>query len=297
MNQKDPTHVGEQTLAIKNDHPGIGRYVAFPSLCDSFPQHIWDQACRTLLFAGRENEVSRWLCSDNKRSTIAGALSMSVNKVHAHTKRIFRKARVGNRLGLAMVLHKHCLGFTRGLPRSNADKRKCVQTAFENKGGESDHHLAALCGVSQPFVSQMRLAVITVIKPVNRPGHVAQNATAQKNHVLSNGAKHNGATGKVSTTETVRRTNADKRNCVVAALKEFPDLSNRALAERCGVSDMLVGNVRNQGQTKVQETCACKRIGRDGKKYPAEHSSYVIKVVERDDAAQMQAVKIWFGKG
>jgi len=43
---------------------------------------------------------------------------------------------------------------------------------------------------------------------------------------------------------SVLRTNKDKRKCVEIALKEYPDLSDRALADWCGVSDMTVSRVR-----------------------------------------------------
>jgi hypothetical protein len=74
-------------------------------------------------------------------------------------------------------------------------------------------------------------------------------------------------------TGSVRRTNADKRKCVEIALAEFPDLSDRALAELCGIHQTTVGNVRKQvskidTSTFTPETPKTRK-GKDGKEYPA----------------------------
>jgi hypothetical protein len=68
----------------------------------------------------------------------------------------------------------------------------------------------------------------------------------------------------------LRRTNADKRRAVEIALREFGSLTNRAIAELCGVSDMLVGSLKPR---QVQESCTSTSTGRDGKQYPARRSS------------------------
>lgn len=66
-------------------------------------------------------------------------------------------------------------------------------------------------------------------------------------------------------TNGLRRTNADKRRCVQIALKEFPDWSDRRIAEVCAVDGSMVADVSKQ----LQESCSyerpAKRIGRDGK--------------------------------
>lgn len=63
-----------------------------------------------------------------------------------------------------------------------------------------------------------------------------------------------------------RRTNADKRKTVEIALKEFPDQSDRSLAEMCAVDKSLVASIRRQVADST--TCAShKRIGMDGKAY------------------------------
>ena len=61
-----------------------------------------------------------------------------------------------------------------------------------------------------------------------------------------------------------RRTNQDKRRCVEIALREFANLSSRAIAEMCGVSDPFVNQIR-----QVQTVSTSQRTGSDGKQYPA----------------------------
>ena len=51
------------------------------------------------------------------------------------------------------------------------------------------------------------------------------------------------------------------RGAVEVALREYPDLSDRAIAEVCAVSDMLVGKMRKQVQTDC--TSSAPRTGRD----------------------------------
>jgi hypothetical protein len=64
----------------------------------------------------------------------------------------------------------------------------------------------------------------------------------------------------------LRRTNADKRRCVEIALKEFPRLSDNAIAQLCGVDNHTVKAARpvNLGNSQVE-----KRMGLDGKERPA----------------------------
>lgn len=72
----------------------------------------------------------------------------------------------------------------------------------------------------------------------------------------------------------LRRTNADKRHAVGMALKEFPKLSDRALAEICLVGHTFVADVR-RAQVESDSTCGAngshlpppRRIGKDGKEY------------------------------
>lgn len=69
----------------------------------------------------------------------------------------------------------------------------------------------------------------------------------------------------------LRRTNPDKRRCVEIALREFPDWSDRKIAEVCGVSDHTVGNVRKEKNDSCENFAPDRttRTGRDGKQYPA----------------------------
>jgi uncharacterized ParB-like nuclease family protein len=71
-------------------------------------------------------------------------------------------------------------------------------------------------------------------------------------------------------TNGLPRTNADKRRCVVLALESFSDMSDRAVAELCGVSNAFVGTLRAEVLTvNTSKT----RKGKDGKKYPARASA------------------------
>ena len=72
-------------------------------------------------------------------------------------------------------------------------------------------------------------------------------------------------------TGSVRRTNADKRKCVEIALANFADLSDRAIADLCGVHHAFVAKNRPQVDTvSTSETQEPQtRTGKDGKEYPA----------------------------
>lgn len=67
-----------------------------------------------------------------------------------------------------------------------------------------------------------------------------------------------------------RRTNADKRNAVKIALKLKPEMSDRALADHCGVGHPLVAEVRRQVEESSTSKSPGKRAGKDGKSYPAK---------------------------
>lgn len=47
-------------------------------------------------------------------------------------------------------------------------------------------------------------------------------------------------------------------------------MSNNVIADHCGVSDMLVGDVRRELQESCTSPPAQKRKGKDGKSYPAK---------------------------
>jgi hypothetical protein len=66
-------------------------------------------------------------------------------------------------------------------------------------------------------------------------------------------------------THGLRRTSEDKRRAVTLALEMHPEMSDRALAEHCGVSPTFVGENRRQVSTVDTST---PRVGMDGKRYP-----------------------------
>lgn len=75
----------------------------------------------------------------------------------------------------------------------------------------------------------------------------------------------------------VRRTGADKRYCIGLAFAqpELTKMSDRAIADLCGVGDQLVADVRRQlrdsrsSTSENPEKSEEKRVGRDGKARPA----------------------------
>ncbi len=68
----------------------------------------------------------------------------------------------------------------------------------------------------------------------------------------------------------LRRDNRDKRRCVEIALEEFSSLSDRAIAELCGVSNQFVSNLRPQLSTVDTSDQPATRTGADGKQYPVK---------------------------
>ena len=69
----------------------------------------------------------------------------------------------------------------------------------------------------------------------------------------------------------LKRTNADKRRSVVLALSEWPDLSDRSIADLCAVSQPLVGAMRSEVITVItSHEPPPTRTGRDGKSYRAK---------------------------
>jgi hypothetical protein len=95
-----------------------------------------------------------------------------------------------------------------------------------------------------------------------------------------------------NTTHGQRITNADKRARVERALRHsmMSNMSHRQIAELCGVSDPFVGSIAqkvpvqdqvlivstcNGTPTRVStvDTCEAKRVGKDGKLYPAKRQS------------------------
>jgi hypothetical protein len=100
-------------------------------------------------------------------------------------------------------------------------------------------------------------------------------------------------------TNGLRRTNADKRHCVEIALKEFPDWSNRRIADACGVSDPTVAAIREEHvQTFSTSSTPAVRTGRDGKQYPAHaRSSRAPRLIESDSVSRRREVQDISGAG
>jgi protein gp37 len=67
----------------------------------------------------------------------------------------------------------------------------------------------------------------------------------------------------------LRRSNLDKRRAVRMALLARPKLSDRGIAKQVGVHHQIVGNVRSALQVDDSSTSSDRRIGSDGKSYPA----------------------------
>ena len=71
-------------------------------------------------------------------------------------------------------------------------------------------------------------------------------------------------------THGLRRTNADKQRCVRLALEHFAKMSDRGVAELCGVDHHMVSKQRKLlGKTPNSAT----RTGKDGKQYRASKSA------------------------
>ena len=81
----------------------------------------------------------------------------------------------------------------------------------------------------------------------------------------------------------LRRTNADKRHAVGMALREFPMLSDRALAEICIVSDRFVGDLRRESGANRSHLPPPPRIGKDGKSYPLPPPPMVRRATDGTD--------------
>ncbi len=79
------------------------------------------------------------------------------------------------------------------------------------------------------------------------------------------------ATGNVG--HGLKMTPADKRRCITMVIEACPTLSDRAIADKCGVSASLVIEVRaevldNTPEPEKTPRNKQKRVGRDGKEYP-----------------------------
>lgn len=98
-------------------------------------------------------------------------LADGFHRYHAHKQagKVSIAAEVMTGTAREAILHSLGANGTHGLRRTNADKRKAVQTLLDDPEWTawSDRKIAEACGVSQPFVSGLRKPekVITVITP------------------------------------------------------------------------------------------------------------------------------------
>jgi hypothetical protein len=83
----------------------------------------------------------------------------------------------------------------------------------------------------------------------------------------------------------LHRTNADKRRCVSIAVAEFPDLSSRAIADMCGVSNHMVDDARPALGKSPNDT----RTTSDGRQYPAKRPQ--IKTPSQEEAFYAERAK------
>lgn len=77
-----------------------------------------------------------------------------------------------------------------------------------------------------------------------------------------------------------------------AALREFPKLSSRAIAELCGVSDPFVMKIRPE----VLTVSTCERTGQDGKRYPARRQAPAVESQDTDDEAEVYVPETAVGR-
>jgi hypothetical protein len=112
----------------------------------------------------------------------------------------------------------------------------------------------------------------------------------------------------------LRRTNADKRNAVIQALEHpyWKGMSDRAVAQELGVTHPFIANVRQEQENRVVNVTTCKfsetdkvvdapaqrnpshekRIGKDGKSYPAKPNKPLRKTVAAEREPETRFLKI-----
>jgi len=82
----------------------------------------------------------------------------------------------------------------------------------------------------------------------------------------------------------LRRTNADKRRCVEIALAEFGNLSSRAIAGLCGVSNRFVDGMRPDETLGTIPNAT--RTTSDGRQYPAARKPAEVKDGDDDEETE-----------
>ena len=92
----------------------------------------------------------------------------------------------------------------------------------------------------------------------------------------------------VNRDHALKRSNADKRRCVEIALKEFGGMSDRAIAEMCGVTQPFVGKIRCQVITVMTSPAPTHRIGKDGKSYPVKPTVNESLMVQQEPEREVE---------
>jgi hypothetical protein len=95
----------------------------------------------------------------------------------------------------------------------------------------------------------------------------------------------------------LRRTNEDKRHAVLMVLadEEWKNLSDRVIADMCGVSNTFVGIVRASQVSTVDTLTPSvpeKRVGSDGKSYPASRQPQTQTDADDDEPADIQTAEL-----
>lgn len=126
---------------------------------------------------------------------------------------------------------------THGLRRSNDDKRRAVTIALADAGLAkwSDSKLAQLCGVSHPFVGQVRGELVTVTDspPEKRTG---PDAIVNGVRIGSDGKQYPGT----------KASQFSQREKIIAAVVAEEDKSDREIAKLIGCDHKTVGSVRRE---------------------------------------------------
>jgi len=128
--------------------------------------------------------------NDGKVKHLSDGLHRYLADQRNGTEEILAEVREGTRVDAI----KFAVGanVVNGLRRSNEDKRRCTQMAIENFSDSSDNKIADLCGVSQPFVSQVRSQLKTVISPATRVGRDGKHYSTKKKTAHAKGIKRKG---------------------------------------------------------------------------------------------------------
>jgi hypothetical protein len=160
------------------DEATIARYVEALQARDKFPPvRVWFDGC------------DNWLSDGFHR--VEAALRAGHKRIEAEVIKGERRAAIYDACGA---------NATHGLPRSNADKRRSIETLLADAdwSKRSDRMLAQHAGVSHTYVAEVRESIQLTQRP---RGNVA---TAQSVKETSNGARGHEPTGQISREDAVR---------------------------------------------------------------------------------------------